>query len=104
MATQAADAPPQARARGAVQALKKSLRKPKLLRPAAVSLKSQAAPAAAASPGVKTKPLSDILAGALARAGSQSTIHPLDTIKVKCRLACRQRPWPRATPCLCRPR
>ena len=83
MATQAADAPPQARARRAVLALKKSLRKPKLLRPAAVSLKSQAAPVAAASPGVKTKPLSDILAGALARAGSQSTIHPLDTIKVK---------------------
>ena len=49
MATQAADAPPRARARGAVLALKKSLRKPRLLRPAAVSLKSQAAPAAAAS-------------------------------------------------------
>lgn len=29
------------------------------------------------------KPLSDVLAGALARAASQSTIHPLDTIKVR---------------------
>jgi len=80
MATQVADSPPQARVRGPALALKKCLRKPKLLRPAAASLKSKAP---AASPAVKTKPLSDILAGALARAGSQSTIHPLDTIKVK---------------------
>ncbi|KAG1677081.1 hypothetical protein FOA52_001251 [Chlamydomonas sp. UWO 241] len=32
---------------------------------------------------VKDKPLTDILAGALARAGSQSTIHPIDTLKVR---------------------
>lgn len=32
---------------------------------------------------VETKPLSDVLAGALARAASQSTIHPLDTMKVR---------------------
>jgi len=82
MATQVADQPPQVRTRGAVQVLKKCLRKPKLLRPAAASLKSKT-PAAAARPAAKAKPLSDILAGALARAGSQSTIHPLDTIKVK---------------------
>lgn len=30
-----------------------------------------------------TKPLSDVFAGALARAMSQSTIHPLDTLKVR---------------------
>ena len=29
------------------------------------------------------KPASDVLAGALARAASQSTIHPIDTIKVR---------------------
>jgi len=32
---------------------------------------------------VDTKPASDILAGAVARAASQSTIHPLDTLKVR---------------------
>ena len=32
---------------------------------------------------VSLKPASDVLAGALARAGSQSTIHPLDTLKVR---------------------
>ena len=32
---------------------------------------------------VALKPVSDVLAGALARAGSQSTIHPLDTLKVR---------------------
>ena len=35
----------------------------------------------AASSG--TKPASDVLAGALARAASQSTVHPLDTMKVR---------------------
>ncbi|CAG9463123.1 unnamed protein product [Pedinophyceae sp. YPF-701] len=34
-------------------------------------------------PPASTKPASDVLAGALARAASQSTIHPLDTIKVR---------------------
>ena len=29
------------------------------------------------------KPLTDVIAGALARAASQSTIHPLDTLKVR---------------------
>lgn len=32
---------------------------------------------------VDTKPASDILAGAVARAASQGTIHPLDTLKVR---------------------
>lgn len=31
---------------------------------------------------VDLKPASDVLAGAMARAASQSTIHPLDTLKV----------------------
>lgn len=30
-----------------------------------------------------TKPASDIIAGAVARAASQGTIHPLDTLKVR---------------------
>ena len=30
-----------------------------------------------------TKPASDVLAGAVARAASQGTIHPLDTLKVR---------------------
>ncbi|KAK9918383.1 hypothetical protein WJX75_003667 [Coccomyxa subellipsoidea] len=34
-------------------------------------------------PKVDTKPASDILAGAVARAASQGTIHPLDTLKVR---------------------
>ncbi|KAG2450253.1 hypothetical protein HYH02_004765 [Chlamydomonas schloesseri] len=43
------------------------------------------ASAAAAPPPVKValKPASDVFAGALARAASQSTIHPLDTLKVR---------------------
>ena len=35
------------------------------------------------SPQVDTKPASDIIAGAVARAASQGTIHPLDTLKVR---------------------
>lgn len=35
------------------------------------------------SPKVDTKPASDVLAGAMARAASQGTIHPLDTLKVR---------------------
>ena len=42
----------------------------------------RAAPSAAVSPKVDLKPASDVLAGAMARAASQSTIHPLDTLKV----------------------
>lgn len=34
---------------------------------------------------VDLKPASDVLAGAMARAASQSTIHPLDTLKVSAR-------------------
>ncbi|GLI65671.1 hypothetical protein VaNZ11_009275 [Volvox africanus] len=48
----------------------------------------QAAPSAAVAVSapvskVPLKPASDVLAGALARAASQSTIHPLDTLKVR---------------------
>jgi Mitochondrial carrier protein len=32
---------------------------------------------------VELKPASDVLAGAVARAASQGTIHPLDTLKVR---------------------
>ena len=32
---------------------------------------------------VDTKPASDVIAGAVARAASQGTIHPLDTLKVQ---------------------
>lgn len=42
----------------------------------------RAAPSAPVSPKVDLKPASDVLAGAMARAASQSTIHPLDTLKV----------------------
>jgi len=43
----------------------------------------RAAPSAPVSPKVDLKPASDVLAGAMARAASQSTIHPLDTLKVR---------------------
>lgn len=42
-----------------------------------------AASSLAAKPKPQLKPASDVLAGALARALSQSTIHPLDTLKVR---------------------
>jgi len=45
------------------------------------------AAAAAAKPKVELKPASDVLAGAVARAASQSTIHPLDTLKVRMQVA-----------------
>lgn len=41
------------------------------------------APQAPVSAKVDLKPASDVLAGAMARAASQSTIHPLDTLKVR---------------------
>lgn len=41
----------------------------------------------AAAPKVALKPASDVFAGALARAASQSTIHPLDTLKVRLQTA-----------------
>jgi hypothetical protein len=46
-----------------------------------------ASAASSAAPKVDTKPASDVLAGALARAVSQSTIHPLDTFKVSVQAA-----------------
>ena len=53
----------------------------------------QAPPAAsagaAATPKVPLKPASDVVAGAVARALSQSTIHPLDTFKVRMQAAAR---------------
>lgn len=45
--------------------------------------KAAAGSATAAPQAAQLKPLSDVLAGALARAASQSTIHPLDTMKVR---------------------
>lgn len=41
------------------------------------------APPPPSQPKVDTKPASDVIAGAMARAASQSTIHPLDTLKVR---------------------
>ncbi|PNH08571.1 Solute carrier family 25 member 38 [Tetrabaena socialis] len=50
----------------------------------AASGSASAAAASAPAPlRVPLKPASDVLAGALARAASQSTIHPLDTLKVR---------------------
>ncbi|GBF94675.1 mitochondrial carrier protein [Raphidocelis subcapitata] len=53
----------------------------------AAAAAAAAAPTASSSPRVAakpaTRPASDVLAGALARAASQSIIHPLDTLKVR---------------------
>jgi solute carrier family 25 S-adenosylmethionine transporter 26 len=49
---------------------------------ASASVASSSA-AATAKATVKAKPVTDVVAGALARAASQSTIHPLDTFKVR---------------------
>jgi hypothetical protein len=52
--------------------------------PSAAGASAAAAAAAGASASkVPLKPATDVLAGALARALSQSTIHPLDTLKVR---------------------
>jgi len=59
------------------------LRRPKLLRPRRRAQPKISPASVQTAAKVEAKPLSDVLAGALARAGSQSTIHPLDTIKVK---------------------
>lgn len=48
-----------------------------------VNAAAPAAAGAAATAKVAVKPASDVIAGALARAASQSTIHPLDTFKVR---------------------
>lgn len=49
-----------------------------------VTVNSQVNTASAtASAAVPLKPASDVVAGAVARAASQSTIHPLDTLKVR---------------------
>lgn len=72
-------------------------RRPKLSRPrmrtvasgSASITESMISNAAAAPPAppppvkAATKPTSDVIAGALARAAAQSTIHPLDTLKVR---------------------
>ena len=50
---------------------------------AQASSSSYSGGAASAGSKVPLKPASDVLAGALARAASQSTIHPLDTLKVR---------------------
>ena len=44
---------------------------------------TSAAPAASPAPAAADKPAHDVFAGAMARAASQSTIHPLDTYKVR---------------------
>eukprot|EP00951_Prasinocladus_malaysianus_P008121 scaffold58683_cov46-Prasinocladus_malaysianus.AAC.2 len=71
-------------------ALEPGSRRP-LLRPRFASLslvKKQGAKAEpSADRNVALKPASDIVAGALARAASQSTIHPLDTLKVRMQTA-----------------
>lgn len=53
--------------------------------PAAVAASPSATQAATPPPApqVDAKPAHDIVAGAMARAASQSTIHPLDTMKVR---------------------
>ena len=54
---------------------------------ATVALSEMSSKAVSAAPSpqpkVDTKPASDVLAGAMARAASQGTIHPLDTLKVR---------------------
>lgn len=65
----------------------RKLARPCQARPVLEQLAAAAAPAAAVETAarvkVKGKTTTDILAGGLARAASQSTIHPLDTIKVR---------------------
>ena len=56
--------------------------------PAAPSAAAAAAPPSSSSkPKLELKPASDVLAGAVARAASQSTVHPLDTLKVRMQAA-----------------
>lgn len=52
------------------------------------------AAASGAQQAAQLKPLTDVLAGAIARAASQSTIHPLDTIKVRMQAAGRPEKTP----------
>lgn len=66
-------------------------RRPRTARPATSPLRFASASAALADapsmpapPAAQRKPANDVLAGAVARAASQSTIHPLDTLKVEC--------------------
>lgn len=51
--------------------------------PVNTQVNTASATASAASAAVPIKPASDVVAGAVARAASQSTIHPLDTLKVR---------------------
>jgi solute carrier family 25 (mitochondrial S-adenosylmethionine transporter), member 26 len=58
---------------------------------AAAAPSASAAPPPSSSssskPKLELKPASDVLAGAVARAASQSTVHPLDTLKVRMQAA-----------------
>ena len=51
--------------------------------PDQVRAKDASRKVAAKPDGSEQKPLRDVVAGALARAGSQATIHPIDTMKVR---------------------
>lgn len=56
--------------------------------PAAAPAAPAAPPSSSSSkPKLELKPASDVLAGAVARAASQSTVHPLDTLKVRMQAA-----------------
>jgi hypothetical protein len=73
-------------AAGTAASLTLSSTEPTSLAPASSANASLATATTAAAPAKakpQLKPASDVLAGALARALSQSTIHPLDTLKVR---------------------
>lgn len=56
--------------------------------PSAAPASASPSPSSSSSkPKLELKPASDVLAGAVARAASQSTIHPLDTLKVRMQAA-----------------
>jgi len=52
----------------------------------AANVGASSPPAPSPPPSSGEKPLNDVVAGAMARAASQSTIHPLDTLKVQMQL------------------
>jgi hypothetical protein len=47
------------------------------------SKEGPSSPANTSAPAPEQKPVHDVMAGAMARAASQGTIHPLDTLKVQ---------------------
>ena len=49
----------------------------------AANVGASSPPAPSPPPSSGEKPLNDVVAGAMARAASQGTIHPLDTLKVQ---------------------